>query len=88
MTNDEAWSILDDALDRCREVEDLQTAEVYAALKHLSAQAQAVPGGEGVHWPFRLFWEQMAAKGEGFRAEGRWQQSNAALRGMRLRVTS
>jgi hypothetical protein len=87
VTNDEAWSILDDALDRCREVEDLQTDELYAALRHLSTQAQAVQGGEGVHWPFHLFWTQMAAT-KNFRAEGRWQQSNAALRGMRLRVTS
>jgi len=48
MTNEEAWTILEDALRRCGQ-EGVQTEAVYQALKHLSSQARPVPGAKGVY---------------------------------------
>jgi hypothetical protein len=60
MTNDEAWTLLEDALSRCHQ-EGVQTEAVYQALKHLSSQARPVAGAKGVYFPFHNFWKCMAA---------------------------
>jgi hypothetical protein len=85
MTNDEAWTLLEDALSRCHQ-EGVQTEAVYQALKHLSSQARPVAGAKGVYFPFHNFWKCMEPPRPMEQEEGRSQQAIAAMRGMRLRV--
>lgn len=67
-----ALSILDNALDNCRD-RDMRTPEVIEAIKLLLKHVDE-------RWPFVQFWEALGDAGS---AEGRWQTANAALNGIR-----
>jgi hypothetical protein len=69
-----ALAVLEDALSRCRR-EDMRTPEVFAALDFLGSRA-------GSKWPFDPFRNSLDSNNE----EGRWQNLNATLNGIRLAV--
>jgi hypothetical protein len=72
-----ALDVLIDALGRCRD-EDMRTSDVAAALDFLAQHASE-------QWPFA----QLIQKGsEDSNEEGRWQNLNASLNGIKLAVTA
>jgi hypothetical protein len=76
---DRAIAILEDALARCRN-EDVRTVQVYAALKVLEQYVDP-------KWPLNQFCEALENDGpEARQAEGRWQNVNASLNGIKLAV--
>jgi hypothetical protein len=70
-----ALAILADALQRSRK-EDMRTAEVYAALDFLAARTS-------VKWPFDQFRTALDYPDD----EGRWQNLNASLNGIKLAIS-
>jgi hypothetical protein len=70
-----AVAVLDDAFSRCRK-EDMLTPEVYAALDYLKSKSTE-------KWPFDQF--RFALDSDD--PEGRWQNLNASLNGIK-RVVS
>jgi hypothetical protein len=68
--------VLVHALERCRD-EDMRTAKTFASLDLLEARATA-------KWPFEQFRKAL----DGDNAEGRWQNLNASLNGIKLSVNS
>lgn len=81
MTDQDALTILVDAHKRCG-TEDMRTPEVYAALDHLQALADAL-GSET--WPFDQFRHVLGKPGTPFTVDhaGRGQIVNASLNGIR-----
>lgn len=76
MTDPDALTILEDAHRRCGE-EDMRTAEVFAALTHLEAQASET-------WPFDQFRHALRPIDEPFTVNAtRGQVVNASLNGIR-----
>jgi hypothetical protein len=67
-----ALDVLTDALNRCRR-EDMRTPKVFAALDFLEPRASE-------KWPFDQFRKSLDSDNE----EGRWQNLNASLNGIRL----
>jgi hypothetical protein len=67
-----ALDMLVDALDRCRD-EDMGTARVFAALDFLQLRADQ-------KWPFDQFRRALDTDNE----EGRWQNLNASLNGIKF----
>lgn len=80
MTDEQALSVLADAVDRCR-AEDMRTPEVFPALEVLSARTS-------MRWPFEQFGESLNfAVGDASHAEGRWHNVNASLNAVRRAVS-
>jgi len=69
-----ALAVLTDALARYRD-KDMRTAEVTAALEFLAVRADP-------QWPFEQFRTALDSANE----EGRWQNLNASLNGIRLAI--
>ena len=67
----QAMVVLNDAFRRCRQ-EDMRTPEVFAALDYLTAKSVET-------WPFDQF--RFALDSDD--PEGRWQNLNASLNGIR-----
>jgi hypothetical protein len=67
----QAMAVLDDAFRRCRE-EDMRTPDVFAALDYLEAKSMET-------WPFDQFRHSLQSDDP----EGRWQNLNASLNGIR-----
>lgn len=67
----DALAVLADALDRCRE-QDMRTDEVMAALVFLERRSAKA-------WPVRNFRKALGCD----HPDGRWQNANAALNGIR-----
>jgi len=76
----DAVAILEDALSRCRD-EDMNTAEVEAALQFLEKSAAK-------KWPFDQFRKALKCRSSdsGVIPEARWQNANAALNGIRKQI--
>ena len=75
-----ALSILEDALNRCRQ-EDIRNAEVYTALQYLQLSASTA-------WPFQQFRDALNSYSKnGIEEEARWQVMNASLNAIRRAVT-
>ena len=70
-----ALSILEHALDNCRE-HDMRTPEVIDAIKLLLKYADE-------RWMFVQFWKALGDTGS---PEGKWQCANAALNGIKIAV--
>ena len=69
-----ALDVPTDALNRCRR-EDMRTPEVFAALDFFEPRASH-------KWPFDQLRKSLNSDNE----EGRWQNFNASLNGIRLAV--
>ena len=75
-----ALSILEDALNRCRQ-EDMRNAEVYTALNYLQLSAN-------IAWPFEQFRNALHSYSNNrLEEEARWQMMNASLNAIRRAVS-
>jgi hypothetical protein len=81
MDRQQALTILQNALDRCRD-EDMRTPEVFEALDFLAARRSGA-------WQFKQFRDALDGDGmTGVEKEGRWQVLNASLNGIKLLIAA